>query len=60
MSANAASNALYAVLDFGDNANSTTATLNGILASGNPSLSAASTAAIALGPACGFARPISS
>ena len=59
-SANAPSMATMAVLDFGDNAMSITATESGMRASGKPTLNAASHAATTFGPMAGFAKPISS
>ena len=60
ISFSASSKAMCAVLLFGDKAISVTMVPNGILASGNPILSAALIAASNLGPMAGLARPISS
>ena len=56
----AISSAICAVLLFGDSAISETIVPSGILASGNPTLSAALIAASNLGPIDGFANPMSS
>ena len=60
MSACAALMPLYAELDLGAVATSTTASASGMRASGSPTALAMSTAALTMGMICGHASPTSS